>query len=153
MSHKLNIEASDKVNPYTKKLVNYLCLAYYPRFPFDKTKLLLQELLENQPTKSDVAELGYIDDSGMAPSLQPTALAINRKLTERKSKNYLLRNGILSLQQSTEKRKKKKKKKKKKGVRNSRNEKYERTPSILWENIRNKTRKKKSKLSHEKYMR
>ena len=42
----------------------------------------LQYNLRRRPAISDIADLGYIDDSGMAPRLQPTALRLNRRLTE-----------------------------------------------------------------------
>eukprot|EP01084_Bolivina_argentea_P297173 511912_1 len=138
MSYKLDIQELNQANTRTKKcvfsyiqmiyrtlntniglyqnipsIVHYFCLAYYPRFPFNKMKLSLQEAIEMRPTKTDVADLGYVDDSGMAPCLQPTALRINALLTMRRSKNYLLSNGILQPQIDTVSQPKRKKKKKK----------------------------------------
>merc|ERR1712154_100623 len=43
----------------------------------------LQEALENRATKTQIANLGLIDDSGMAPSLQPAALKVNGRLARR----------------------------------------------------------------------
>lgn len=52
---------------------------------------------ETRPTKSDLAQLGYIDDSGMAPSIQPNALNLQIKLTKRPSKEALILHGIMPL--------------------------------------------------------
>ena len=39
----------------------------------------------------------FIDDSGMAPRLQPTALRLNRRLSGRKSRDELVSNGYLPM--------------------------------------------------------
>ena len=57
----------------------------------------LCSLLLNRKSKANVAELGYIDDSGMAPSIQATALQLNIKLCNRKSKIWLQKMGILDI--------------------------------------------------------
>eukprot|EP01083_Nonionella_stella_P061948 161210_1 len=48
------------------------------------------EAMQNRPDFSDIADLGYVDDSGMAPSIQPTALRLNRRLTFRQDKDDLI---------------------------------------------------------------
>ena len=55
----------------------------------------LQNFLLNRSTLGEVADLGYIDDSGMAPALQPTALRLNRRLTERKTREEITDLGYL----------------------------------------------------------
>eukprot|EP01084_Bolivina_argentea_P183772 317066_1 len=88
----------------------------------------LKEAISKRPTKSDLANLGYIDDSGMAPRLQPTALRLDRRLTERKSRDDLVLSGIIPLENgdkngndeelNDEKKKRKKKVKEIVGVKN-----------------------------------
>merc|ERR1712048_617247 len=55
----------------------------------------LTQALSNRPELSAIADMGYIDDSGMAPRLQPTALRLNRRLTERKTRDELVMQGII----------------------------------------------------------
>eukprot|EP01083_Nonionella_stella_P166938 559723_1 len=113
----------------------------------------LQEAMENRPGLADIADLGYIDDSGMAPRLQPTALRLNRRLTERKTRDDLIAAGIIAAEETANdtnevpnEREKKKKKKKSKVKRKSRSEKQEKTPSIIWHDVKKKGGKaKKSK--------
>merc|ERR1712154_47164 len=62
---------------------------------YHKRKESLTESLSKRRDLSAIADLGYIDDSGMAPRLQPTALRLNRRLTERKTKEELVMQGII----------------------------------------------------------
>merc|ERR1712083_575024 len=91
---------------------------------YHKRKKSLTEALQNRRDISAIADLGYIDDSGMAPRLQPTALRLNRRLTERKTRDELVMQGIIQNLHNDEdeeqmaKVEEPKKKKKKKGKRN-----------------------------------
>merc|ERR1712244_112348 len=62
---------------------------------YHKRKESLTESLSKRRDLSAIADLGYIDDSGMAPRLQPTALRLNRRLTERKTREDLMLQGII----------------------------------------------------------
>lgn len=52
-------------------------------------------LIKTRPSKSDLAELGIIDDSGMAPSIQPMALLLQWRLSHRPSMEALILKGII----------------------------------------------------------
>merc|ERR1712228_686781 len=110
---------------------------------YHKRKESLTEALQNRRDISAIADLGYIDDSGMAPRLQPTALRLNRRLTERKTRDELVIQGIIETinneeeeEQQIKESEQAKKKKKKKGKRNTRSEKREKTPSIIWKDVK-----------------
>jgi len=72
----------------------------------NKKRMLDQQLLENnlsqrllnRPDKSELAAKGYLDDSGLAPMLHPTALSLNQKLVEgtRLDRDELIRRGIIT---------------------------------------------------------
>eukprot|EP01083_Nonionella_stella_P061947 161209_1 len=63
---------------------------FVPRDQYRTQKASLLEAMQNRPDFSDIADLGYVDDSGMAPSIQPTALRLNRRLTFRQDKDDLI---------------------------------------------------------------
>ena len=110
---------------------------------YHQRKQSLQDLMAQRPDISEIADLGYIDDSGMAPALQPTALRLNRRLTERKSRDDLLLKGIILPEDETaigdndeyEERKKAKSRK-------SRSQKHEKNPSIIWKDVKRRKSKK-----------
>ena len=64
---------------------------------FVERRLSLSGLLKDRPKRSELAETGIIDDSGMAPPLQPVALKLMRRLSERTSAYDLQVAGILPL--------------------------------------------------------
>merc|ERR1719285_1519359 len=57
----------------------------------------LNQRLLNRPEKSEPADRGYLDDSGLAPRLHPAALSLNQQLVEgsRMDRDELVRRGIL----------------------------------------------------------
>jgi hypothetical protein len=57
----------------------------------------LNQRLLNRPEKSELADRGYLDDSGLAPRLHPAALSLNQQLVEgmRMDRDELVRRGIL----------------------------------------------------------
>eukprot|EP01084_Bolivina_argentea_P119327 211591_1 len=67
------------------KQVPLLILSFYYH-DLNQNKKSLQNQLKNRPTKQYVANLGYVDDSGMANALQLMASNLNRRLTFRKSR-------------------------------------------------------------------
>lgn len=66
---------------------------------FHERQKSISNLISNRPSKQDLAKFGYIDDSGMAPRLQPTALKLNRRLTQRQSMHELMLKGILAFEE------------------------------------------------------
>ena len=61
---------------------------------FAQTRLTVAERLLRRPRKSWLAELGFLDDSGMANSIQPAALNLHKQLRWRHDLEDVIKAGI-----------------------------------------------------------
>lgn len=99
---------------------------------------LLNDLISERKDISEIADLGYIDDSGLAHALQPTALTMNSRLSERKSKEELERKGILLSDEAEQHGAQRRKSKN----RTSHCQILKVTPKVIWKDVKERKSKK-----------
>ena len=111
---------------------------------YHQRKQSLKNAMLERKDISEIADLGYIDDSGMAPALQPTALRLNRRLTERKSRKDLELKGIIFPENETapDDEEPHEAQQSKPKNRKSRSQKHEKTPSVIWRDVKRRKSKK-----------
>merc|ERR1719204_1934813 len=69
-----------------------------PRFGKERMRRMsnvLEAKLRERPAMSELADMGYVDDSGLATSLHPAALSVQSQMINRATKEELMRRGII----------------------------------------------------------